>query len=425
MSLWGAKRKGGDEMLSDRNDFLYLLEEIRRINAVLDGKVRGPQLEDGHIGTESDALIVERNRLLDKLLEVGEEYTDFYEHAPDLCVSVDASSACVRKCNQTLLKNLGYSREEVVGHPIFDLCHPDCLDDVKKTFQTFQTTGEVQDAELALKRKDGSKIEVSLNVSSLRDPQGKVLSSRSILRDITERKQMQAGLEVFSAAASHDLRAPLRTINGFVYYLLKDHAPHLPPEAREYLNLIQNSVKRMDQLIRDLLSFSHVTHQPLQKQPVDLTPLVRAALEELRPEQEGRRVEIMIGDLPVCQGDPILLKQVFINLLGNALKYSRSRELALIEVGFQNETSEGEPVFFVKDNGIGFDPKWAHQIFKAFKRLHTASEYEGTGVGLAIVQQAIEHHRGRVWAEAAVDTGATFFFTLGNRTPTRTEASDQ
>ncbi len=557
-------------MLSDMNDCLYLLEEIRRVNAVLDGKARGPRMGDGHVGTESDALIAERNRLLDRLREVGEEYVDFYDHAPDMFVSVDASTACVRKCNQTLLENLGYSREEVIGHPIFDLYHPDCMDNVKIAFQTFQTTGEVHDEERALRRKDGSKIEVSLNVSSIRDPQGKVVSSRSIWRDITERKRAQAalmesgernrslaevttdftvtsrvdedgsvviehvtegfekttgytleelrasggwpaiifpedmplaqksterllaghsdrqeirirtkqgearwldrvarpitdplrrritkiytgcqditerkceeelrtrllgdleranrGLEVFSAAASHDLRAPLRTINGFVYYLLKDHAPHLPPEAQEYLNLIQKSAKRMDQLIQDLLSFSHLTHQPLQKQPVDLTALVRATLEELRAEQEGRRVEITIGDLPVCQGDPTLLKQVFINLLGNALKYSRLREVARIEVGFQSETPEREPVFFVKDNGIGFDPKWGHEIFKAFQRLHTASEYEGTGVGLAIVQRAIEQHRGRVWAEATVDTGATFFFTLGNRVPTQADATDK
>jgi light-regulated signal transduction histidine kinase (bacteriophytochrome) len=170
----------------------------------------------------------------------------------------------------------------------------------------------------------------------------------------------------------------------------------------------------MGHLVDDLLTFSRMSRQPLKTLVVEPAGLVQQALEDLCGEREGRRVEISIGELPICQADPALLKQVWINLLANALKFTRKREAAVIEVGFRTDGARsGEQVYFVKDNGVGFDMQYADKSFGVFQRLHRAEDYEGTGVGLAIVQRIIHRHGGRIWAEAAVGHGATFYFTLG------------
>ncbi len=199
-----------------------------------------------------------------------------------------------------------------------------------------------------------------------------------------------------------------------VQSLFDEHAAHLPPEARNDLDTIRKRVHAMDALLQDLLSFARLGPRALQKQTVSVAELVRQALPEVRAEHEGREVKITIDDSFVCEADPILLKSVFVNLLDNAFKYTRSRACPSIEVGICNVSPEGAPVFFVKDNGIGFDMKYAHNIFDPFKRLHAASAYEGTGLGLAIAQRVVERHGGRVWAEAEAGIGATFFFTLAS-----------
>lgn len=217
-------------------------------------------------------------------------------------------------------------------------------------------------------------------------------------------------LEAFSYSVSHDLRAPLRAIDGFARILMEEHAPELKGEARQHLQVVQTNVHRMADLIDDLLAFSRLGRQAVRKGPVPSTTLVRRCLEELRPEYEGRSVEFRVGELCDCEADLALLKQVWLNLLGNALKYTRGRPQALIEVGCRRD--KGERVYFVRDNGVGFDMAYAGKLFGVFQRLHRADEYEGTGVGLAIVQRIVHRHGGRVWAEAAVDRGATFYFTL-------------
>ncbi len=217
-------------------------------------------------------------------------------------------------------------------------------------------------------------------------------------------------LEAFSYSVSHDLRAPLRAVDGFSRILLDEHTPHLSESGQRYLRLVRENAVTMGQLIDDLLSFSRLSRQPLKKQTVATAELAQQVLEELKPEQNGRRFDVSIGDLAECQADPALLKQVFVNLLSNALKYTRKRDLSKIEVGC--EKRPGETVYFVKDNGAGFDMRYADKLFGVFQRLHRAEEYEGTGVGLAIVQRIIHRHGGRVWAEAELHKGATFYFTL-------------
>jgi signal transduction histidine kinase len=221
-------------------------------------------------------------------------------------------------------------------------------------------------------------------------------------------------LEAFTYTISHDLRVPLRAVDGFSRILLEEYAPHLVPEAQRYLRLVRESTQQMGRLIADLLTFSRLSRQPLNEQPIVLPDLVHQVLEDLRAEHAGRRVDIVLGDLPVCQGDVTLLKQVLINLLSNAIKFTSKREVASIAVGCQR--TGGQQVYFIKDNGVGFDMRYAQKLFGVFQRLHRAEEYEGTGVGLAIVQRIIHRHGGRIWAEAAVDQGATFYFTLGGDT---------
>ena len=222
-------------------------------------------------------------------------------------------------------------------------------------------------------------------------------------------------LEAFSYSVSHDLRSPLRAMDGFARILLEEHAPQLPPDAQRYLHLVRDNAQQMGRLVDDLLAFSRLGRQPLATQRVAPSALVHEVLAELRPDQEGRCVDVVLDDLPACQADPALLKQVFVNLLANALKFTAHRDVARITVGRCEQG--GEPVYFVRDNGVGFDMRYAHKLFGVFQRLHRAEDYTGTGVGLAIAQRIIHRHGGRIWANAETDRGATFYFTLQGEPP--------
>jgi light-regulated signal transduction histidine kinase (bacteriophytochrome) len=220
-------------------------------------------------------------------------------------------------------------------------------------------------------------------------------------------------LEAFAYSVSHDLRSPLRAIDGFSQILLKEYLHALPEKPQHYLQMVCDNARKMGRLIDDLLRFSRSNHQSAQLQTLAPKKIVQQCLDELQPEREGRKIEIQLGDLPECWGDGNLLKQVWLNLLGNALKYTRKRDPAHIEVG--SETRDGENVYFVRDNGVGFDMQYANKLFGVFQRLHPAEEYEGTGIGLALAQRIIHRHGGRIWADAKVDQGATFYFTLGRK----------
>lgn len=219
-------------------------------------------------------------------------------------------------------------------------------------------------------------------------------------------------LEAFAYSVSHDLRAPLRAINGFSHIVAESFSDQLPEKAIQYLTLVQNNANKMDHLIEDLLAFSRLGHQPLRKKTILPAALAREVLADLLTEESGRQVDIALDELPPCEADPALLRQVFVNLISNALKYTRRQAAPRIQIGYQQ--SENETVYFVADNGIGFDMKYANKLFGVFQRLHNAEDYEGTGVGLANVQRIIARHGGRIWAEAEVDQGAIFYFTLAS-----------
>lgn len=217
-------------------------------------------------------------------------------------------------------------------------------------------------------------------------------------------------LEAFSYSVSHDLRAPLRAINGFSSILVERYAPQLPGDAQQLLSRITTSAERMGQLIEHLLHFSQLSRQPLNKQAVNIATLVREVLEELQKQEGLRRVNVSVGDLPDVLGDPLLLRQVFVNLLSNAFKFTRNKDHPQVTVDCQQQGHE--KIYRVCDNGAGFDMRFTENLFRVFYRLHSATEFEGTGVGLSLVQRIIQRHGGRIWVEAAVNQGAAFYFNL-------------
>lgn len=217
-------------------------------------------------------------------------------------------------------------------------------------------------------------------------------------------------LEAFSYTVSHDLRAPLRAVDGFTRILLEDYAPRLDAEGRRYCGIISDNTRRMGELIDDLLAFSRLGRAELHPAPVDMASLVNAAFLELTTPQERERIDFHLEPLPPATGDPTLLRQVWANLLGNAVKFSAKKHRASIEICAAREG--GETVYSVRDNGAGFDMRYGDKLFGVFQRLHHDRDFEGTGVGLAIVQRIVHRHGGRTWAEGVPGEGATFYFTL-------------
>jgi len=297
--------------------------------------------------------------------------------------------------------------------------------------------GESVQVELMIEHPEREN-RVSLEVSArpMKDAQGNLCGGVAILRDITQQKanereirelneelehrvvertaQLETAnkeLEAFSYSVSHDLRAPLRHISGFSKMLVEEFGPGLDPTAQKYVERIQAGTQEMGLLVDELLNLARVGRHALNRQATKLNSLVAEVVAMLQPESEGRRVAWVIADLPALECDPVLVRQVFQNLLANALKFTRSRAHALIEVSHKEE--DGQAVFMVRDNGIGFNMKYVDKLFGVFQRLHRAEDFEGTGIGLATVQRIVQKHGGRVWAEGELDKGAAFYFTLG------------
>jgi len=350
----------------------------------------------------------------------------------------------------------GWSAKEAKGHVTHDLLQTKFPIPLEAIDAVLREKGE-WNGELRHTTRGGKEIVVASRWSLRRDEGGKPTAILEINRDITERKraaealaaqaeelfrkaeelvrsereirslnegleqrvhertaELEAAnkeLEAFTYSVSHDLRAPLRHISGFTKMLTEEYGAGVPPEVQHYLQRIQEATRRMGLLVDDLLNLARIGRQELRLQVTGLESITKDVIADLGPDTLGRTVEWKIGSLPFVECDPALTKQVFQNLLSNAVKFTRPRPQAVIEIGQKNH--EGAPLVFVRDNGVGFSMKYADKLFGVFQRLHRPEDFEGTGVGLATVQRIIQKHGGRIWAEAELDKGATFYFTLG------------
>lgn len=316
---------------------------------------------------------------------------------------------------------LGYSREELLSRPFLDFVHPDDRAATAAEVEKLSRGVPSLHFETRYRCKDGSYRWLAWTSA----PEAGALYA--IARDVTEARRTQEELsrardaaeaanrelESFSYSVAHDLRAPLRAIDGFSQALLEDCAERLDADGKKYLSYVRGAAQQMAQLIDDLLALSRVTRSELHEEEVNLSELARTAIARLRRSHPDRRVSVVIRDGLTDRGDPRLLAVVFDNLLDNAWKFTQRRDEARIEFGAI--AGDGHPVYFVRDDGVGFDMTYADKLFGVFQRLHSVSEFEGTGIGLATVQRAVRRHGGRVWAEGAVDRGACFFFTLNDQ----------
>ena len=422
-------------------------------------------------------------------MHTQEERDFFFSLSRDLfCIA--GFDGYFKRLNPAWEKTLGFSCSELSAQPLLNFVHPE---DRQATSEEAAKLAEGQGGicfENRYRCKDGSYKWLAWNST----PSMTQRLIFAVARDITDRKQAErdiaqlnqaltrrAGelelanqeLEAFSSSVSHDLRAPLRHINGFIDLLSKASGDALPEKCRRYLGIISNSANRMSRLIDDLLLFSRTGCAEMQQTVVDMEALAQEVIDELRHETAGRNIVWQIGPLPKVQGDAALLRQVWVNLLSNAVKYTRPRDPAIIEIGcnatFVGKVSslpreartplrgglagtatdaweaparlvsrstrgpgseaagEGADrndwVFFVSDNGVGFDMQYAGQLFGVFHRLHRAEEFDGTGIGLANVRRIVQRHRGSAWAEGKLNEGAAFFFSLPVKSEKRASAN--
>ena len=350
-----------------------------------------------------------------------EDIKDLYNNAPCGYLSVNAD-IIITNINHTLLAWLGYEPEEVIGVKSYhDLLSAESrkahLETFNEVFAKYLQQGFINDIEYEFQRKDGSTFPALVNSIAVCDADGNFVRSRSTVFDNTERKKAEnrlktanRELESFSYSISHDLRAPLRVINGYSGILEEDFGAIMPEEARQVMHIISVNTKKMGDLIDGLLEFSRLGKRELLKMEINTRRMVEGVCFEIKEEFKERKIEINIGELPNIVADRITLQQVWINLIKNAVKYSKYKDIVRIEIGATQQRNE--ITFYVKDYGVGFDMRYADKLFGVFQRLHTVDEFDGPGVSLALSQRIIIKHGGRIWAEGKVDEGATFYFCL-------------
>jgi PAS domain S-box-containing protein len=390
------------------------------------------ETDDGRLVASAIRDITDRKRAEAKVSELNDRFRALLETAPDAMVLVGDDGRMVLVNAQTE-KLFGYARAELLGNTVDMLVPPRFRGKHPQQRSEYFADPKVRPMGAGLElyglRKDGSEFPVEISLSPIETDDGRLVSSA--IRDITDRKQAEdtvrelnesqqrhavqveaanKELEAFSYSVSHDLRAPLRSIDGFSMALVEDYGGRLDVEGKGLLGRIRAATKRMAQLIDDLLNLARVTRTEMRYEVVDLSAMANAVLADLQSGDPERHVECVVGDHVIGHGDSRLLRVVLENLLGNAWKFTMNKPQARIELGMSRE--DGAPVYFVRDDGPGFDMAYVDKLFGTFQRLHAATEFPGTGIGLASVRRIIQRHGGRTWAEGAVGKGATFSFTL-------------
>jgi PAS domain S-box-containing protein len=383
------------------------------------------ETEDGVLVSSAIRDISERKRAEEELRLKEERFRLMVSEIKDYAIFMLDPDGKVISWNAGAERIKGYSSEEILGQH-FSRFYP--ADDLNKDRAAAELKfaakeGRIEDEGWRV-RKDGSLFWANVVITALRDEGGRLLGFVKVTRDISESKRIDqelelrnaqllssnSELEAFCYSVSHDLRAPLRSIDGFSQALLDDYADRLDDTGKQYLQRVRAGAQRMAALIDDLLTLSRITRAELQRQPIDLSEMASSVANDLSRQDPARHVVFVIAPGLEARADAQLMRTVLENLLGNAWKFTSGRSHARIEFG--RTQANGASAFFVRDNGAGFDPAYAGRLFGAFQRLHAAAEFPGTGVGLASVQRVIYRHGGRVWAKGAVNQGATFFFTL-------------
>jgi PAS domain S-box-containing protein len=433
--LTGEKLAIFDRLLSGEKIEHYMTSRLKADGTTCDVLLNASPIRDA-AGTVVGASIMardmtQRNRADDtqRLLSA------IVESSEDAIISKDLKST-ITSWNAGAERIFGYTAAEAIGRSITLIIPPDRIGDEDLILSQIRKGSRVEHFETIRRRKDGREVPVSLMVSPIRNSYGEVVGASKIARDISERiaaerqilqmnvklerrvqertaelTALNEELEAFTYSVAHDLRAPLRGMTAYLQMSREELGATLAGKAAEYIQMCERCAERMDRLVDDILRLSKIGRQKLQRRPIPLNDLVEEARAELRPTTSGRNVDWQVERLPTVDCDPGLTRQVFTNLLSNALKYTRDREKAVIEV--RAVEIGGKNAILVRDNGIGFNMQYADKLFAPFERLHAQSEFEGTGVGLAITERIIHKHGGEIWASAKEGTGAEFYFTFG------------
>lgn len=378
-------------------------------------------------GETPDALGRSRDETALRLSE--EKFAKVFRSSPDWIAITTLSDGRFIEVNDAFLVITGYTRDEVIGRPSSEIGLWVNPQERRMMVEALRERGIIRDHEAMFRMKSG-EVRTMLRSAEIIDLEG-VECMVSVTRDITDRKRAEEEirnlneklaqrvnelteankeLDAFSASVSHDLRSPLMVVGGFTKLLLREHVDGLDAKGIDMLRTIQRSVGKMEALINDLLAFSRSGRKQLNLANVDMADLARATFEDLKETFSDRTVKFDLGAVPPAHADRSLVRQVFANLIANAVKFTKHREVATIEV---KGWAEGERAMYsVKDNGVGFDMQSAGRLFNVFERLHRGEEFEGTGLGLSIVQRIVARHGGRTWAEGRVGEGATFYFSL-------------